>query len=121
MITSEDSLPRTSPVECNLHQNGTDLDVEGHYCIEDGNTTEDFVGNYEDHELLSKDAPKPIQWKTKMSEIKVGFNYSTEETNSQLENERSHLEQKLLAAREKESMSSVSHECLLDLEFGNES
>ena len=28
---------------------------------------EDFVGNHEDHDLLSKDAPKAIEWKTKMS------------------------------------------------------
>ena len=121
VITSDGSLSHVSPVECNLHHSSTDLDVDGFYCDEDFNIAEDFVDDHEDYELLLTDAPKAIQWKTKMSEIKVGCNSSTGENHSQLENERSHIEQKLLAACEKESMLSISHEDFLDLKFCNES
>ena len=81
VILSDVFLPHASTVECNLYHSGTYLDAYGHYCAEDANMTEDSVGDYEYHELISKYEPKEIQWKTKMSEIKVGCNSSTEENN----------------------------------------
>ena len=109
VIISVNSLPNASPE--------TDLDVDGHCCTEYDNVAED----HEDYELLLKDAPKATQWKTKMSEIKVGCNSSTEENHSQLEYERSYLEHKMLASCEKENMLSIACEDFLDLKFGIES
>ena len=78
VIMSDYSLPHATPVECDLHHSGTDLDADGHYCTKDASITEYFVGDHDVQEFLSKNAPKEIQWKTKMGEIKIGCNSSTE-------------------------------------------
>ena len=64
-ITSEDYLHHTSPFECNFYHSDTDLFVDGCHSAEDTSAAKDFTGNHEEHELLSKDAPKTIQWKSK--------------------------------------------------------
>ena len=58
---SDDSQPNANSIECNLFRSGTNLCVDRHYCTEDANITEDFVGDHEDHDLLTKDTPKANQ------------------------------------------------------------
>ena len=55
-----------------------------------------------------------------MIEIKFGRNSLNEENQSQLKNERSHLETKFLDARKREILSSISYGDLINLKFGNE-
>ena len=52
-----------------------------------------------------------------MSKIDVGHSYTIEEIHSQLEIERSDLEQKYLATCEKEIILPISHKDLLYLNF----
>ena len=70
VIMSECCLPNESPVECDFHHSGTDLEVDGHHCAEDSRMTEDFAGDHEDHELLSKNTPTSIQRKPKRVKLR---------------------------------------------------
>ena len=120
VIMSDDLQPNAIPVEGNFFHSDTDLEVDRHYCAEDARVEEDFIGDHEDYELLSKDAPKTNQRKTKISDVKVGCNTSTEENYLQLENERNYLKQKFLVPCEKETTQSISYEDLFELKFVNE-
>ena len=92
---SDNNTSYSEYLDCKLCCTGADLDNEGYQCDENLNADKEFIGDNNDFDLLSDNAPKLSDWKTNGTHVSVEFNKAEQDMHGQLETELFHVANKL--------------------------
>ena len=114
----DDNSTSSNQSDYKIYYVGNDLDMDGYLSSTDTNIEDDFVGDIDDFERLSYDAPTLREWKNNNKDIYVTCNGASEDIYIQLRNEIEHIVRKIKTACRKEK---VTLDDLVELKYGRES